>query len=280
VPGLAEAARAALDAAAASCGLRHAGLVALTPADAVEALLGAEQGGLAPAPGPTRPAQDAEGRAIDLPSRAALRAGPRAAQLLAPVEAAARRRMAEAVAPFLHAAPPLPVAEPALAAAPPPRAPRPKAPARNSGATWRVTIGGHRLVLRTTEDSDGNLAEIAFTLSKEGAAFRSLMDGFAQSVSIGLGHGVPLDAFVEAFAYTRFGPAGTVEGDPAIARATSMLDWAFRRLALDHLGRRDLPDPSEEDCAPDAIGTATQQAPLLPLDLPATPKARKLRIVA
>jgi hypothetical protein len=71
-----------------------------------------------------------------------------------------------------------------------------------------------------------------------------------------------------------------VEGDPAIARATSVLDWAFRRLALDYLSRRDLPDPSEEDCLPDSVGTAAQMAPLLPLDLPeqlasASPRGRR-----
>jgi ribonucleoside-diphosphate reductase alpha chain len=90
---------------------------------------------------------------------------------------------------------------------------------------------------------------------------------------------------VDAFAYTRFGPAGTVEGDPAFRRATSVLDWAFRRLALEYLGRRDLADPSEEDLAPDALGRgAAEHGPLLPLDLPDAPspraRRRALRIVA
>jgi hypothetical protein len=140
-----------------------------------------------------------------------------------------------------------------------------------------VAIGGHRVALRTAEDAEGRLLEIAFTLAKEGPAFRGLMEGFVQSVSLGLQAGVPLATYVEAFAYTRFGPAGAVEGDPAIARATSLLDWAFRRLALDYLGRRDLPDPSEEDCAPDALASVAQQAPLLPLDLPAlaSPRGRR-----
>jgi hypothetical protein len=97
---------------------------------------------------------------------------------------------------------------------------------------------------------------------------------------------VPLADFVEAFAYTRFGPAGVVEGDPAITRATSVLDWAFRRLALDYLGRRDLPEPSEEDCTADTLGSAAHLGPLLPLDLPEAPSAsprgrrRGLRVVA
>ena len=136
-----------------------------------------------------------------------------------------------------------------------------------------VSVGGHKVALRTAEDAEGRLVEIAFTLSKEGAAYRSLMESFAQSVSLGLRHGVPLADYVDAFAYTRFGPAGAVEGDPAIPRATSVLDWAFRRLALDYLGRRDLPQPSEEDVMPDSLGTAAQQAPLLPMDLPRVPAA-------
>jgi hypothetical protein len=268
VPGLAAAARAALDAAAAAPGLRHQALVALALPDAAEALLGAETGGIAPAAGPTRAVLSGEG-AAEVPTRAALAAArgfpDRAGELLAAPSDAARQAMLVAVAPFLHAAPPGPVALPA-----PPRAtPRQAATMRrHAGSTLHVTVGGHRVALRTAEDPAGRLIEIAFTLSKEGPAFRGLMDGFAQSVSLGLQRGVPLGEYVEAFAYTRFGPAGVVEGDPAIERATSVLDWAFRRLALDYLGREDLPQPSEEDCAPDSLGGAPQQAPLLPLDLP------------
>jgi ribonucleoside-diphosphate reductase alpha chain len=182
---------------------------------------------------------------------------------------------------FLHAAPPAPVVLPAPAQ---PVA-RPAAMLRrHAGTTLHVTVGGHRVALRTAEDVQGRLLEIAFTLSKEGPAFRSLMDGFAQAVSLGLQREVPLAEYVEAFAYTRFGPAGLVEGDPAIPRATSILDWAFRRLALDYLGRRDLPQPSEEDCLADTAGHAAALiSPLLPLDLPsaASPRGRRrtLRVV-
>ncbi|MBW8269691.1 TSCPD domain-containing protein, partial [Caldovatus aquaticus] len=188
---------------------------------------------------------------------------------------AARRAMEAAVGPFLQADPPVPVAVPAalpavpVPAAGPRRPPAAASAARRNGITWRVSVGGHRIALRTTEDAAGGLVEIAVTLSKEGAAFRSLMDALAQAVSLGLARGVPLADYVEAYAYTRFGPAGTVEGDPDIPRATSFLDWIFRRLALDYLGRRDLPQPSEEDCAPDALGSAARQVlPLLPLELP------------
>ncbi len=278
VPGLAAAARAALDEAAGSPGLRHQGLIALSAPDAVERLLGAETGGLAPAAGPSVLALDAEGWVAEVPTRAALRAGRDAARLLAPVPHTGWLAMAQAVAPFLHAAPPMPVAEAAPA--------RPAVPApsrvlaetrRPTGAVWRATVGGHKVVLRTTEDAAGRVTEVAVTLSKEGAAYRSLMDAFMASVSIGLAGGVSLDTYVEAYAYTRFGPAGTVEGDPVIRRATSVLDWAFRRLALEYLGRRDLADPSEEDCAPDSVGHAAEQSPLLPLDLPETPAPRARR---
>lgn len=278
VPGLAEAVRAALDAAASAPGLRHVALVALSPPDAAEALLGAETGGLAPAAGATRLGFDAaSGGVVEVPTRAARRAGVRAAELLAPAPHAAWAAMAAAIGPYLHVAPPMPVAEAAPARPAPAPAPTPAGSHRQSGAVWRVTVGGHRVTLRTAEDTTGRPVEIAIALSKEGAAYRSLMDAFAQSVSLGLARGVPLESFVEAYAYTRFGPAGAVEGDPAIRQATSVLDWVFRRMALEYLGRRDLPDPSEEDCAPDALGTAAEQSPLLPLDLPAAPSPRARR---
>jgi hypothetical protein len=277
VPGLAAAARAALDAAMASPGLRHQALVALAPADAAEALLGAETAGIAPAPGATRAVETPTG-VVDVPTRAAMRAPQaRVAALLGPVSQASRRAMQAAVGPFLHAAPPGPVA---LPAAPRP-APAPKpALRRQSGQTLHVTIGGHRVALRTAEEG-GALREIAFSLSKEGAAYRSLMDAFAQAVSAGLARGVPLADYVDAFAYTRFGPAGAVEGDPDIPRATSVLDWAFRRLAMDYLGGA-LPQPEAEDVAPGSLSRTAEQSPLLPLDLPTVaerPK-RNLRVVA
>jgi hypothetical protein len=280
VPGLAAAARAALDAAAGAIGLRHRGLVAIAAPDAVERLLGAESGGFAPASGPSRLSFDRDGWVTDQPTRAALRAGPRAEVLLAPVQHEAWLAMAQAVSPFLHAAPPLPVAEaaPARPVAAPARGPA--LPLRPSGAVWKASVGGHRVVLRTTEDANGQPSDVSIALTKEGAAYRSLMDAMMQAVSIGLAAGVPLAGYVEAYAYTRFGPAGAVEGDPAIRQATSVLDWAFRKLAREYLGRTDLHDPTEADCAPDTVGRATEQLTLLPLDLPEalSPRARRRQL--
>ena len=156
-------------------------------------------------------------------------------------------------------------------------------PGRRSGYTQKASVGGHKLFLRTGEYDDGSLGEIFVALHKEGAAFRGLMDNFALAVSLGLQHGVPLERFVEAFTFTRFGPAGAVDGDPAVGAATSLLDYAFRHLAANYLGRRDIPEAEIEEA--DTVGHgARDQSPLLPLDLPAeaSPRARRrgLRVVS
>ena len=121
--------------------------------------------------------------------------------------------MHDAVAPFVHAMParPEPLRQPTHAAR------RRELPTRRAGYTQKAAVGGHRLYLRTGEYDDGTLGEVFIALHKEGAAFRGLMDNFAVAVSLGLQHGVPLEAFVEAFTFTRFGPAGAVEGDPAVS---------------------------------------------------------------
>jgi hypothetical protein len=186
--------------------------------------------------------------------------------------AAAHSAMHDAVAPFMHAMParPEPVRQPAHPAR------RQELPARRAGYTQKAAVGGHRLFLRTGEYDDGSLGEVFVALHKEGAAFRGLMDNFALAVSLGLQHGVPLEAYVEAFTFTRFGPAGAVEGDPAVAQATSLLDYAFRHLAANYLGRRDIPEALVEEA--DTVGNGSRDnAPLLPLDLPAdaSPRARR-----
>ena len=75
---------------------------------------------------------------------------------------------------------------------------------------------------------------------KEGAAFRSLMNNFAIAISVGLQYGVPLEEYVDAFTFTRFEPAGLVQGNDPIRNATSILDYVFRELAISYLGRDDL----------------------------------------
>ena len=117
---------------------------------------------------------------------------------------------------------------------------REKLPDRRKGYTQKAHVGGHKVYLRTGEYQDGRLGEIFIDMHKEGAAFRSVMNNFAIAVSIGLQYGVPLEEFVEAFTFTRFEPAGMVQGNDTIKNATSILDYVFRELAISYLSRDDL----------------------------------------
>jgi ribonucleoside-diphosphate reductase alpha chain len=112
---------------------------------------------------------------------------------------------------------------------------REKLPQRRKGYTQKAIVGGHKVYLRTGEYDDGRLGEIFIDMHKEGAAFRAMMNNFAIAVSLGLQYGVPLEEYVEAFTFTRFEPAGMVQGNDAIKNATSILDYVFRELAVSYL---------------------------------------------
>jgi ribonucleoside-diphosphate reductase alpha chain len=117
---------------------------------------------------------------------------------------------------------------------------REKLPSRRKGYTQKAVVGGHKVYIRTGEYEDGRLGEIFVDMHKEGATFRSLMNNFAIAISLGLQYGVPLEEYVEAFTFTKFEPAGFVQGNDAIKNATSLLDYIFRELAVSYLGRHDL----------------------------------------
>ncbi len=112
-------------------------------------------------------------------------------------------------------------------------------PSKRMGFTQEARVGGHKIYLRTGNYEDGALGEIFVDMHKEGAAFRSIMNCFAIAVSKGLQYGVPLEEFVETFTFTRFAPQGTVQGHPNLKMATSILDYVFRVLAIEYLGRTD-----------------------------------------
>jgi hypothetical protein len=260
VPGLAEAAAFARTLALRS-GAGPAS-TAILPPGPVDALLGCETGGIAPAFAPvaanglTRTARawlTARGVSVE----AALAAALAGETVFPPARAADHAAMHDAVAPFIHAMPARPTCIPPAAA--PIR--REDLPARRRGYTQKAAIGGHRVFLRTGEYADGRLGEIGIALPRESPATRGLADSLATAVSIGLQHGVPLDAFVDALAHQRFAPAGAVEGDPAIDQASSVPDYVFRSLAAAYLGRI---VPADVEPAPPAVA----EAPLLPLDLP------------
>ncbi|RJE86465.1 vitamin B12-dependent ribonucleotide reductase [Paracoccus onubensis] len=120
------------------------------------------------------------------------------------------------------------------------RSHREKLPQRRKGYTQKAIIGGHKVYLRTGEYDDGALGEIFIDMHKEGAGFRAMMNNFAIAVSVGLQYGVPLEEFVDAFTFTRFEPAGMVQGNDSIKNATSILDYVFRELAVSYLDRTDL----------------------------------------
>ncbi len=112
-------------------------------------------------------------------------------------------------------------------------------PAKRRGFTQKAKINGQTIFLRTGEYGDGTLGEIFIDMAKEGATMRSMLNCFAIAVSIGLQYGVPLEEFVEKFVFTRFEPSGMVQ-HPNIKSATSIIDFMFRALAYEYLGRADL----------------------------------------
>ncbi|MFZ5432575.1 MAG: vitamin B12-dependent ribonucleotide reductase [Calditrichota bacterium] len=132
---------------------------------------------------------------------------------------------------------------------------RRRLPDRRSGYTQKARIGGHKVYLRTGEYEDQSLGEIFLDMHKEGAAFRSLMNCFAISVSLGLQHGVPLEEYVDAFVFTRFEPNGLVMGNEQIRYSTSVIDYIFRELAITYLDRHDLAhlDPHSESMRSDTV---------------------------
>ena len=142
------------------------------------------------------------------------------------------------------------------------QAERRRLPQRRKGYTQKAIVGGHKVYLRTGEYEDGKLAEVFIDMHKEGSAFRSLMNNFAIAISIGMQYGVPLEEYVEAFTFTRFEPAGMVEGNDAIKMATSLLDYIFRELAISYLGRNDLAHVQPADILPDTLGKGVAESSL------------------
>lgn len=157
---------------------------------------------------------------------------------------------------------------------------RQRLPFRREGYTQKVKIGGQSVYLRTGEYENGQLGEIFIDMHREGAAFRSLLNCFAISISLGLQHGVPLEEFVDAFVFTKFEPSGMVAGNPHVKMTTSVIDYIFRELAVAYLGREDLAHvPADEiqtrDLRPteeDAFTKVEAKAPVAKPQAP-TPEA-------
>ena len=111
---------------------------------------------------------------------------------------------------------------------------RRRLPKRRTSQTTSFSVGGAEGYLTAGAYSDGELGEIFLKFGKQGSTLAGVMDAFSIAVSIGLQYGVPLETFVEKFTNLRFEPAGLTD-DPDVRMAQSIMDYVFRRLALDHL---------------------------------------------
>ena len=152
-------------------------------------------------------------------------------------------------------------------------------PAKRRGLTQKAKINGQALFLRTGEYADGTVGEIFIDMAKEGATMRSMLNCFAISISIGLQYGVPLEEFVEKFVFTRFEPSGMVE-HPNIKSTTSIVDFTFRALAYEYLGRADLVHVLDK---PELMNTGNDEwdeSPAAPVQEHTAPPLSDVRIVA
>jgi ribonucleoside-diphosphate reductase alpha chain len=111
---------------------------------------------------------------------------------------------------------------------------RRRLPKSRPAQTTSFSVGGAEGYMTTGAYADGALAEVFLKLGKQGSTLAGVMDSFSIAVSIGLQYGVPLETFVEKFSNLRFEPAGMTD-DADIRMAQSMMDYIFRRLALDYL---------------------------------------------
>lgn len=147
------------------------------------------------------------------------------------------------------------------------RAIKQKLPMKRVGWTQEAVVGGHKVFIRTGEYNDGRLGEVFIDMYKDGAAYRSLINCFAILVSKSLQYGMPLEELVETFTFTRFEPAGPVQGHPNIKMSTSILDFIFRLLGYEYLNREDLvqvkPDHVNEPVQTQIPGTAVVEKPVL-----------------
>ena len=111
---------------------------------------------------------------------------------------------------------------------------RKRLPKKRPSQTVSFTVGGAEGYLTSGSYPDDGLGEIFVKLGKQGSTLAGMMDAFSMSISVGLQYGIPLEFYVSKFSNLRFEPAGMTD-DPDVRIATSVMDYLFRRLALDHL---------------------------------------------
>jgi ribonucleoside-diphosphate reductase alpha chain len=127
-----------------------------------------------------------------------------------------------------RAAAPAPAAEPAS------RPVRKRLPKKRSATVTRFDVAGAEGYMTASTYPDDGVGEVFLKLGKQGSTLAGVMDAFSMAISVGLQYGIPLESYVAKFTNMRFEPAGMTD-DPDIRIATSVMDYIFRRLALDHL---------------------------------------------
>ena len=153
---------------------------------------------------------------------------------------------------------------------------RRRLPMSRPSITTSFQVGDAEGYINAGSYPDDGLGEIFLKTSKQGSTLAGVMDAFAIAVSLGLQYGVPLEAYVSKFINTKFEPSG-MTNDPDIRFATSLVDYVFRRLALDHLpvevreglGIRSIDERKEE--AQQKIGELAGDAPQVPGEAPPAP---------
>ncbi len=111
---------------------------------------------------------------------------------------------------------------------------RKRLPKSRQSRTTSFTVGGAEGYMTSGAHDDGQLGEVFLKLGKQGSTLAGVMDAFSIAVSIGLQYGVPLETYVSKFTNLRFEPAGLTD-DPDVRMSQSIMDYIFRRLALDYL---------------------------------------------
>ncbi|MGI9009452.1 MAG: vitamin B12-dependent ribonucleotide reductase [Streptosporangiaceae bacterium] len=120
------------------------------------------------------------------------------------------------------------------AAAEPHRPVRRRLPKQRTATVTRFAVGGSEGYMTASSYPDDGLGEVFLKLGKQGSTLAGVMDAFSVAISVSLQYGVPLEKWVEKFTNMRFEPAGITD-DPDIRMVSSVMDYIFRRLALDHL---------------------------------------------
>ncbi len=115
---------------------------------------------------------------------------------------------------------------------------RKRLPKSRASRTTSFTVGGAEGYMTSGAHDDGELGEVFLKLGKQGSTLAGVMDAFSIAVSIGLQYGVPLETYVSKFTNLRFEPSGMTD-DPDVRMSQSLMDYVFRRLALDYLSFED-----------------------------------------